>query len=112
MYSVFLSSYYRQDKILYKKAYKMLQVFLNIVKLIRVLKERGNWKLIKHSRKQLNGFIFCRSGMNRMPLIYIFLYWYGLLKGPEVLIWRLETFGFLFLPETSHKAKKYLNSYL
>jgi hypothetical protein len=50
--------------------------------------------------------------MNRMPLIYILFYWYRLLKGPEVLIWRLETFGFFFTPETDQKARDYLNSYL
>jgi hypothetical protein len=90
----------------------MIQLFFNIIKLTRVLRERGNWKLIKHSRKQLYDFIFCRSGMSRRTLIYIFFYWYHLLKGPEVLIWRLETFGFLFTSETDQKNRDYLNSYL
>ena len=90
----------------------MIKVFFNILRLIRVLRERGNWKLIRHSRNQLKDFIFCRSGLNHKPLIYILVYWYRLLKGHEMLIWRLETFGFLFTSEIDQKAKDRLNSYL
>ena len=91
----------------------MIKVFSNIFAIIRVLRERGNWKLIRHSQKQLINFIFCRTGLNKMSPIRVIFYWYYLLKGPEVLIWRLETFGFLFSQEvTSDKAKNYLNSYL
>ena len=90
----------------------MIKVFFNIVKLIFVLRERGNWKLIRHSRKQLMDFILCRSGMNRMSPFYILPYWFNLLKGPEVLIWRLETFGFLFSLDIDEKTKDHLNSYL
>ena len=91
----------------------MIKVFSNIFVIIRVLRERGNWKLIRHSQKQLINFIFCRTGLNKMSPIRAIFYWYYLLKGPEVLIWRLETFGFLFSQEvTSDKAKNYLNSYL
>ena len=91
----------------------MIQVFSNLIKLFLVLRERGNWKLIRHSQKQLFDFIFCRTGLNQMSPIHAIFYWYYLLKGPEVLIWRLETFGFLFSPEVvSDKAKDYLNSYL
>ena len=90
----------------------MIQIFLNFVRLIRVLNDRGNWKLIRHSRKQLIGFIFCRSGLNHRSPVGAFFYWYGLLRGPEVLIWRLETFGFLFSPDLGQKSKDYLNSYL
>ena len=90
----------------------MIRVIFNVIRIARVLRERGNWDLIWHSRKQLKDFIFCRSGLNRMPLIYVLFYWYRLLRGPEVLIWRLETFGFLFTPETDQKARDYLNSYL
>ena len=77
----------------------MIQVLSNLIKLFLVLRERGNWKLIRHSQKQLKGFIFCRSGLNNRSSIHVIFYWYGLLRGPEVLIWRLETFGFLFGPE-------------
>ena len=90
----------------------MVQVFLNIIKLYRVIMERGNWKLIRHSKNQLKDFIFCRSGLNRKSPICIFFYWYHLLKGPDMLIWRLETFGFLFSSKVDQKTKDRLNSYL
>ena len=90
----------------------MIQRVFNFVKLIRVVRERGNWKLIRHSRKQLKEFIFCRSGLNRMSPVGAFFYWYHLLKGPDVLIWRLETFGFLFAPEADQKTIDRLNSYI
>ena len=90
----------------------MVQVFFNLIKLILVLRERGNWKLIRHSQKQLINFIFGRSGLNRMSPIRAILNWYYFLKGPEVLIWRLETFGFLFPSNLDQKARDYLNSYL
>ena len=90
----------------------MIQIFLNFVRLIRVLNDRGNWKLIRHSRKQLIDFIFCRSELNQLPPICVFFYWYRLLKGPEVLIWRLETFGFIFSLDIDQRDKDRLNSYL
>jgi len=90
----------------------MIQVLFNLIKLFLVLWERGNWKLIRHSKNQLKDFIFCRSGLNKKSSIHVILYWYGLLRGLEVLIWRLETFGFLFTPELGQKTKDYLNSYL
>ena len=90
----------------------MIQVFFNIIKLILVLRERGNWKLIRHSWNQLKDFIFCRSGLNRRSPIHAFFYWYELLRGPEVLIWRFETFCFLFPSNLSQKKKDHLNSYL
>ena len=92
--------------------WKMIKVFFNIFKLILVLRERGNWKLIRHSHKQLINFIFCRTGLNRMSAIRAIFYWYYFLKGPEVLIWRLETFGFLFPFDLDQKARDHLNSYL
>jgi hypothetical protein len=90
----------------------LIQIFSNFTRLIRVLNDRGNWKLVRHSRKQLIDFIFCRSGLNSMSPIYVFFYWCRLLKGPEVLIWRLETFGFLFPCDLDQKARDHLNSYL
>lgn len=90
----------------------MIQVLLNVIKLYRVILERGNWKLIRHSRKQLRDFIFCRSGLNRKSLVYACFYWYQLLKGPDVLVWRLETFGFIFSSKVDQKTKDRLNSYL
>lgn len=90
----------------------MIKVFLNILRISKALKERGNWELIRHSRQQIQDFILCRSGMNKMPLISLPFYWYRLLKGPEVLLWRLQTFGFLFVPEVKQDTKDYLNSYI
>ena len=90
----------------------MIQVLRNIVKLYRVVMARGNWKLIQHSRGQLKDFIFCRSGLNQKSPIQAIFYWYSLLKGPDMLIWRLETFGFIFSPEVEEKSKVHLNRYL
>tara|TARA_B100000315_G_C14251120_1_gene439797 strand:+ start:173 stop:445 length:273 start_codon:yes stop_codon:yes gene_type:complete len=90
----------------------MIKRVLNLVRLIRVLRERGNWKLIQHSRRQLKDFIFCRSGLSRKSSVHAFFYWYHLLKGLDALIWRLETFGFLFTPDAHQKTKDHLNSYL
>ncbi len=90
----------------------MIQRVFNLIKLISVVRERGNWTLIRHSRKQLKGFIFCRSGLNRLSPACVFFYWYHLLKGPDVLIWRLETFGFLFAPGADQKTRDHLNSYI
>ena len=90
----------------------MIKIFSNFFYLYCVVRERGNWKLIRHSRKQLMDFILCRSGMNRMSVFYILPYWFNLLRGPEVLIWRLETFGFLFSIDIDEKIKDHLNSYL
>ena len=90
----------------------MIHVFTNIVKLFFVLRERGNWKLIRHSQKQLISFIFCRTELNQMSPVRVLFYWFRLLKGLEVLIWRLETFGFLFPFGLDQKARDHLNSYL
>ncbi|MCH8156202.1 MAG: hypothetical protein IID18_00355 [Nitrospinae bacterium] len=87
----------------------MIQRLLNLVKLACALMTRGNWKLIRHSRNQLTDFIFCRSGLNRKSPANALYYWYDLLKGPEMLIWRLETFGFLFIPEAGPETRKRLN---
>ena len=90
----------------------MINRIRNLLQLIFVLRERGNWKLIRHSKKQLVDFIFCRSGLNRKSPFRIWFYWFHLLKGTEVLIWRLETFGFLFSPESGLECRKRLNRYL
>ena len=90
----------------------MVTRLLNLVELVRVVRERGNWQLIRHSRRQLMEFVLCRSGLNSKPLTHVFYYWYDLLKGPDMLIWRLETFGFIFLPEVEQKSKDRLNRYL
>jgi len=85
---------------------------LNFFLILRVILERGNFKLIKHSYKQLLGFIMCRSNLNRKSPIHAFFYWLNLLKGPEMLLWRLETFGFIFPENCPDNAKIHLNSKL
>ena len=90
----------------------MIERVLNLVKLYQELKSRGNWPLIRRSRKQLVEFILCRGSLNRKnPLAGLFCWW-GLLKGYDLLVWRLETFGFLFLPECTADQKKQLNRLL
>ena len=85
---------------------------VNLYRLIGIFRERGNWPLIRHSRDQLRDFILCRSGMNRKSPIKALAYWFFMLKGLDVLIWRLETFGFLFPPECSEERRQHLNRYL
>jgi hypothetical protein len=90
----------------------MVDRIINLFKLIQIFKERGNWQLVRHSRKQLREFLFCRSGMNHKSIVGAVVYWFYMLKGLDVLIWRLETFGFLFLPDQSEEDKQRLNTYL
>lgn len=90
----------------------MIQPIINFFKLVQILRERGNWKLIRHSRKQLFDFIMCRNGLNKKSLFKVIPYWFHLLQGVDVLVWRLETFGFLFLPDAGEATKKHLLRYL
>ena len=90
----------------------MVNRLINLCKLIEIIKERGNFPLIRRSRKQLRDFLFCRGGMNRKPIFMVIPYWFYMLKGLDVLVWRLETFGFLFLPGQSEEDKQRLNIYL
>ncbi|MEE9258351.1 MAG: hypothetical protein V3U37_02310 [Nitrospinaceae bacterium] len=85
---------------------------INLFKLIRIFQERGNWELIRHSRKQLTDFILCRSGMNRKSFPRAIGYWFFMLKGLDVLVWRLETFGFLHPSERDEETRRRLNRYL
>ena len=89
-----------------------MERFFNLLKLWRVLKERGNWPLIRRSRRQLVDFLLCRNSLNRKPLPAALAYWWWMLKGYEVLVWRLETFGFLFLPGLSEEERARLNRFL
>jgi hypothetical protein len=90
----------------------MLQKLQNLFALYKIIKVRGNLKLICHSRKQLTGFIFCRNDLNRKSIFQAMLYWFNMLKGLDVLVWRLETFGFLYGPNLNDEQKKKLNQYL
>lgn len=40
------------------------------------------------------------------------IYWFQLLKGLDILVWRLETFGFLFSQRFDDNDRKHLNKYL
>lgn len=90
----------------------VLERIINFFKLVRIIRQRGNWPLIRRSRRQLFDFILCRNDLNRKPLWYVPLYWFDLLKGLEMLVWRLETFGFLFLPGATEEDRQRLNRYL
>jgi hypothetical protein len=90
----------------------MIQRLIHLLQLIHVLRTRGNWPLIRRCRRQLIEFLCCRSGLNRRPLWRVIPYWYRLLKNPEMLVWRLETFGFVFLAEAGEEQKQKLNSRL
>lgn len=87
----------------------MSERVINFFKLVRILKERGNWPLIRRCRRQLWNFILCRNDIHRKPLWTVPFYWFDLLKGLDMLVWRLETFGFLFLPGASEEDKARLN---
>lgn len=90
----------------------MMDSIINLMKLYTAFKSRGNWPLIRHSRTQLLDFVLCRGSLNRKNPVSALLYWWGLLKGFDLLVWRLETFGFLFLAECPEADKKQLNRYL
>ncbi len=89
-----------------------MERILNLFKLIQILRERGNWVFIKRNRRQLRDFILCRDGLNKRSLVSGLFHWLHMLKGLDVLVWRLETFGFLFLPTASEQEKQDLNHYL
>ncbi len=84
----------------------MINRLLNLFKLIQILKVRGNWLLIRRSKKQLLEFILCKNGLNKKPLIQVIPYWFYMLKGLDALVWRLETFGFLFATNLNEPQKK------
>ena len=90
----------------------MLQKLKNLFILYKIIKARGNKELIRHSRKQLTGVIFCKNDLNRKPFFQAMLYWFNMLKGLDVLVWRLETFGFLYTPNLNNEEKKKINQYL
>lgn len=90
----------------------MIQSILNLIKLIQVLRNRGNWPLIRRSRRQLIDFVLCRNGLVRKSLWQVPFYWFHLLKGYDALVWRLETFGFLYSSGFDSEQKQNLNSKL
>ena len=90
----------------------MLQKFRNLLTLYKIIKARGNRKLINHSRQQLIDFIFCNNDLNQKSFFQAMLYWFNMLKGLDVLVWRLETFGFLYSPILNDEEIERLNRYL
>ena len=90
----------------------MIQSTINLFKLIRIFKERGNKPLFRRSRKQVLDIVFCRNDINRKNPVSALWYWFGVLKGLDMLVWRLETFGFLFQLETNEEQRLRLNRYL
>jgi len=90
----------------------MIQPIINLFKLIRILRERGNGPLFRRSRKQILDILFCRNDINRKNPVSALFYWFGVLKGLDMLIWRLETFGFLFQPGVTEEQRSRLNWYL
>ena len=90
----------------------MLQKFKNLFTLYKIIKSRGNRELISHSRKQLVDFIFCNNDLNRKSFLKAKIYWFNMLKGLDVIVWRLETFGFIYSPILDDEEKIRLNQYL
>ncbi len=90
----------------------MIQPIINLFKLIRILRERGNAPLFQRSRKQALDILFCRNDINRKNPVSALFYWLGVLKGLDMLIWRLETFGFLFQPGATGEQRSRVNRYL
>ncbi len=90
----------------------MIQPIINLFKLIRIFRERGNGPLFRRSRKQMFDIIFCRNDINRKNPVSALYYWLGVLKGLDMLVWRLETFGFLFQPGATEEQRSRLNRYL
>ncbi|MEE9499317.1 MAG: hypothetical protein V3V24_08265 [Nitrospinaceae bacterium] len=90
----------------------MIQPIINLFKLIRILRERGNGPLLRRSRKQMLDILFCRNDINRKNPVSALFYWFGVLRGLDMLIWRLETFGFLFQPGVTEEQRSRLNRYL
>ena len=92
--------------------FNMLQNLKNLFKLCKILKTRGNWPLIRKSKKQLWEFLICRNGLIQKPFFSALVYWFHMLKGLDILVWRLETFGFLFSERLNEDDRKHINKCL
>ena len=90
----------------------MFQNLKNFFRLCKILKTRGNWPLIRKSKNQLWNFILCKNGLIQKPFFSAMLYWFQMLKGLDILVWRLETFGFLFSPRLNADDRKHINQSL
>ena len=90
----------------------MIQPIVNLFKLIQIVRERGNKALFRRSRRQVMDIMFCRNAINPKNPVTALFYWFGVLKGLDMLIWRLETFGFLHPPDSSDADRVRLNRYI
>jgi hypothetical protein len=90
----------------------MIQPIVNLFKLIRIVRERGNRPLFQRSCKQVLDILFCRNDINRKNPVSALFYWFGVLKGLDMLVWRLETFGFLHPPDSTDADRVRLNRYI
>ena len=90
----------------------MLKNFQNLLILYKIIKSRGNQQLFRHSRKQLVDFILCKNELNRKSFIQAMIDWFNMLRGLDIIVWRLETFGFLYSPILNDEDKVKLNQYL
>ena len=68
----------------------------------------GQWAYMR----QLVDFILCNNDLNRKSFIQAMIYWFNMSKGLDVIVWRLETFGFLYSPILNDEDKVKLNQYL
>ncbi|MDH5762203.1 MAG: hypothetical protein OEZ51_04405 [Nitrospinota bacterium] len=90
----------------------MIRSIINLFRLIEIVRERGNTQLFRRSRKQVLDILFCRNDINRKNPVSALWYWFGVLKGLDMLVWRLETFGFLYQPGATDEQRARLNRYL
>jgi hypothetical protein len=90
----------------------MLRNLKNLFKLGQILITHGNWALIRSSKKQLWAFFICKNGLIQKPFFSAMVYWFNMLKTLDILVWRLETFGFLFSQRLNDEDRKYINKYL
>ena len=90
----------------------MIQSIINLFKLVRIFKERGNRPLLRRSRRQVFDILFCRNHINRKNPVSALFFWFGVLRGLDMLVWRLETFGFLHLPDSTEADRARLNRYI
>jgi hypothetical protein len=90
----------------------LIRSLINLFRLIGIIRERGNTQLFRRSRKQVLDILFCRNDINRKNPVSALWYWFGVLKGLDMLVWRLETFGFLYQPGATDEQRARLNRYL
>jgi len=90
----------------------LIRSIINLFRLIEIVRERGNTQLFRRSRKQVLDILFCRNDINRKNPVSALWYWFGVLKGLDMLVWRLETFGFLYQPGATDEQRARLNRYL